>query len=559
MAINSYRRRQIPEIFPLYAQPQDYNPTPVEVTAPIISLGPNIPNGQFSDVVLKGLTATNFVKNGNFALDSNSDGLGDFWIKSSAVSETYIVNDKQYWRNTSGADSTGALNYKVNIKADKQYYIRFSGHRVYSVYMDGVALWHDSTKAEGTYSRLYTRSDDYNNSISFRTWVIALDDPAASHISNIMIINLTDTFGSGNEPTKEQSDKIFTNWFDGTKSTLSHVAKVVGKNFFSTSVEDWEQGSIDPTTGIEFAAITRMRNKKYARVPALTQVILSKAEGYGLSSFWEFDINKNFIKYTASITGITTTAQTAYIRSVVSKSGGTQEVIPSIDLELVKPQLERGTVATEYEPYKESSVIINLSEPLKSLPNGVKDEIRVSEGKLIKRVSDKYQLKNDDIEHLTVVTNLLLVRIRKHKDSLTYGTVNNSLWRVKTYEIDGFYPSIFTNEALKAGGFYDFSETQIALMVPLGTYGDIEEARLALAGTALTYQLAVPVITAVPDEDIPCYTSGTLYIESEDIDAGNSTLPTVVYGTPPGIHLPVEMRDIDLVQPKYLDQDFRLG
>ena len=31
MAINSYRRRQIPEIFPLYAQPQDYNPTPVEV------------------------------------------------------------------------------------------------------------------------------------------------------------------------------------------------------------------------------------------------------------------------------------------------------------------------------------------------------------------------------------------------------------------------------------------------------------------------------------------------------------------------------------------------
>lgn len=52
-------------------------------------------------------------------------------------------------------------------------------------------------------------------------------------------------------------------------------------------------------------------------------------------------------------------------------------------------QLEEGTVATPYEPYTESTAYTPAGEPLRSLPNGIKDEISVvgaDKGTLVQRV-----------------------------------------------------------------------------------------------------------------------------------------------------------------------------
>ena len=54
-------------------------------------------------------------------------------------------------------------------------------------------------------------------------------------------------------------------------------------------------------------------------------------------------------------------------------------------LTITNIQLEEGTTTTAYEPFKNNLLEIPITEPLRSLPNGVKDEI-TEDGKLIRRI-----------------------------------------------------------------------------------------------------------------------------------------------------------------------------
>lgn len=52
----------------------------------------------------------------------------------------------------------------------------------------------------------------------------------------------------------------------------------------------------------------------------------------------------------------------------------------------VKPQIEISNEASPFEKYKENEYKFKLSEPLRSLPNGVCDEVNLQTGKIIRRV-----------------------------------------------------------------------------------------------------------------------------------------------------------------------------
>lgn len=60
----------------------------------------------------------------------------------------------------------------------------------------GVSFYHDARAATG-----YEVGDNFE-------------------IRNMFLVDLTATFGSSNEPTKEECDAIFAAWFDGTKNPL---------------------------------------------------------------------------------------------------------------------------------------------------------------------------------------------------------------------------------------------------------------------------------------------------------------------------------------------------
>lgn len=56
------------------------------------------------------------------------------------------------------------------------------------------------------------------------------------YVDNVMVINLTATFGAGNEPTKEQCDKLFANYFEGTANTIgTGRVRSVGRNLLDSS------------------------------------------------------------------------------------------------------------------------------------------------------------------------------------------------------------------------------------------------------------------------------------------------------------------------------------
>ena len=260
-------------------------------------------------------------------------------------------------------------------------------------------------------------------------------------------------------------------YVSGTKSTICGKTVSVNKNLISTNLTDWEQGTISPTTGENATVTTRLRNKKFARVGGLRTVKISVAAGYGSISYFEYDVNKSFLRYTSSAmghTGITTLSNTKYIRTIISKGDGTDTITVNDDLLLAKPQLEYNTVATTWEPNIETSSYTPSGEPLRSLPNGTKDEI--SNGKHIQRIGTK--------------TNVVS------------GTVINYA------------------DMADGGQYYawnDNGETET------GIKGDT----LGIDATQLTYQLATPIeIPIQTSGSLVSYPSGTVYIEPFVADAG---------------------------------------
>lgn len=67
-------------------------------------------------------------------------------------------------------------------------------------------------------------------------------------------------------------------------------------------------------------------------------------------------------------------------------------------------QLEEGTVVTDYEPYQESIQELQLTEPLRSLPNGITDEI-TEDGTEIRRIG-KIVLDGSNFDLYSMPTNI---------------------------------------------------------------------------------------------------------------------------------------------------------
>lgn len=125
------------------------------------------------------------------------------------------------------------------------------------------------------------------------------------------------------------------------------------------------------------------------------------------------------------------------------------------------------------------------------LPNGVKDEVRVTDGNCVKRVSDDYVIKANDIDAIIPRANYAQAQFPFIRLPLPpvngldpiQGTFKIQNWSEKAFTTAGDYmPNMFSTRSINALMF-DF---------PLGT--TLEQARTVLAGLTLTYQLARPKI-----------------------------------------------------------------
>ena len=162
-----------------------------------------IVNGVSVDISAK--NAQNLVENGDFR-----NGLSG-WLGSniSIVSEKLNI--------TKGNNIL--VEYKLNYILNNKYYVKLNGVETdmpdYYVYMSSFTRLNTPGG-----SAIHIPSSS-GNTISIGRAVYT--SGTYLRIRDIIIINLTATFGAGNEPTKEECDKIFGGYFEGT-APLSDVA-----------------------------------------------------------------------------------------------------------------------------------------------------------------------------------------------------------------------------------------------------------------------------------------------------------------------------------------------
>lgn len=190
-----------------------------------------------------------------------------------------------------------------------------------------------------------------------------------------MLINLTATYGAGNEPTKEQCDILFANYFEGSDNVLgTGRVRSVGKNLFDKSEALLNRRVNNVNGNIEVQQDNSASN--FIEISPNQAYYFYYGSTYTSREIAFYDKNKTFISGIAgsAIISFTSPLNSKYVRLTVSI------------IELSNAYLVRGSTATTYEPYRESILQLTTT-PLRS--NGlIKDEIRKGTNgyELVKRV-----------------------------------------------------------------------------------------------------------------------------------------------------------------------------
>lgn len=164
--------------------------------------------------------------------------------------------------------------------------------------------------------------------------------------------------------------------------------------------------------------------------------------------------------------------------------------------------VEKNTLVTEYQPYKESITTIPLLHDMRSLPNGVRDRIYYSNGKWYdeQRVNERVIKTNEGIwEGVAVRENTTRFYIRQLLMDMPQTTSNDNV-------ICSHFPTnlgIYNNDEI---GIYlnyaNASYRSIYISVPKSIGATIEEIKAWFDENEvkIQYELAEPIVTEITDE-----------------------------------------------------------
>ena len=189
-----------------------------------------------------------------------------------------------------------------------------------------------------------------------------------------------DTFDILDFMTIEYQESM-ENWdipyFEGMQSVKSPVLTTTGKNLFDGKMEI---GSIRNDGSLNGINITHRRSVNFISIEGNTTYTMSKEKADdGYIVIFEYDGNKKFIKYNAM--GIkqtcifTTNSNTRFVKFRYEKDADNNI------------QIEEGSVATTYEPYKSNILTVNEDVELRGIGD-VKDELNLLTGEVTERIKE---------------------------------------------------------------------------------------------------------------------------------------------------------------------------
>ncbi|HUM44861.1 MAG TPA: hypothetical protein PKI14_18095, partial [Fervidobacterium sp.] len=492
-------------------------------------------------VTAKGLTATNIINNGNFANGTSG------WQGTNA---TISVSNNIMQVVPDGSAYVGWLvqNTSYSIFPSRKYFIK-AKLRVTNNDCDRMRVWIRSTGGSGDSS--YTITAPVAN--QWYSLAIILDSQATHagnfrllfaheyadaatangkimEVQEVMVIDLI-THGLENK-TYEELNQMFPHWFDGTKSTVgAQRIKIVGKNLFDPSkLENFD-----------------IANNSFPTAPTANRYILlpklKVGSTYTVSMLRSWTANTELDSMHVDVQGQKPDGSWAWVAgtSVPTDYSATDRFLwvrflvdgtkLAYRLDINKPtvagsvirnlQLEEGSQATPYEPYTESTQYLPNVGELRSLPNGVKDEVSVSDGKKEQNISNNIVLNKDvSIYEASTLSNVKLFRTDTFTDNKTWGKVSaGSLAVLHGFEGTSGEASVINN--VDNIGKYATSPANQWLWLVMGLNATLEDAINVFGGATLNYQLAEPIITPVQvSGTLVSYPSGTVYIERVVPDAG---------------------------------------
>lgn len=179
-------------------------------------------------------------------------------------------------------------------------------------------------------------------------------------------------------------------------------------------------------------------------------------------------------------------------------------------------QLEEGTVATDHEPYQESNFELLLDEPLRSLPNGVADEI-TEDGEEIRRVG-KVVLDGNRDWKTTLNLDGLTYRYSYEFNFKTSDNQNNINNIFCNNLVTKNFPDIYNNGKKGITTWWSNDYIKKNIVVCLSNDYSLEQFKQWLNDNPITvyYELAEPVVTK-HNKNINLKTfAGTTHITSDN-------------------------------------------
>jgi len=311
-------------------------------TAMINSIGSACYDESLMDVVIKGLTLSNLITNGDFS-NGTTGWTGITAIVSGRASK--LATSQYASMNQTVTTIIGHIYYfKAYVEGTTNNYFGWAGSGKF-LPVNGVQMISRNYTAGAT-SMLFVGGDARASG-----WT-------TFYMDDYMVIDLTAKFGAGNEPTAAQMDALLPNWFDGTAHVVNPVMVNVGKNLCPTQEVAWEQGSLS-SIGLPVASTVRIRTIDYIRINPGSTYARSYSGAPYIASIRSYGSDLSFKRNISTSATFTMATDEQYVK-IVFLLDDIMTVIPA-DILTILPQLELGSTATAYEPYKSNSFALTAT------------------------------------------------------------------------------------------------------------------------------------------------------------------------------------------------------
>ena len=316
-------------------------------------------------------------------------------------------------------------------------------------------------------------------------------------IKNLVVYDLTQMFGAGNEPSTIEeynarkpivADEYAYNEGEVIDMNVQGI-KSVGRNVWD---EQWESGTIAGSDGALVDDSTKIRTKNLIRVLPNKEYHFTQPSQLPIRVFW-YGADKAYkaYDYFAESTSFLIPSDVHYIKVVFEYPTYNNDICIN---------LSDASVNGKYFPYVKRTE--DLSIIRKYFPNGMKsagtahDEIRYN------KVTQKWE-KVQRIGEVDMGSLLWTIDGRGRFQS-------TSILGVISPVLSGAYANVLTNEYVvdTATNTYDrINDKVIAvssdgyLKVVDSTYTDAASFKAAMAGVILYYELAEPIVTEIDEQD----------------------------------------------------------